>query len=101
METTAQSAFVVLLQFKYTEQHLRAEELTFENAATKEELTIRNAQFKWLKHGIDIHYVEILRNPMGAGAKMRGWIEKRGNLEKKYNDPDNNKLIWIDQLTIG
>ena len=74
----------------------------FGNAATNEELTVRNAQFKWLKHDIDIHYVEIVRNSIDDKANIREWIKERAYCEEIYNyNGDDNKMIWIDQLTIG
>ena len=100
LAATTQSAFVILLQLKYAERHLRADELTLENAATKEELTVRNANFAWLKQGYDIHYVEIMRNPIGA--EMREWIEKRTYYENDFNNKiEANKMIWIYEPTVG
>ena len=102
LSATTQAAFVIFLQFKHEEQHLRTDELTIGNAATNEELTVRNAQFKWLKHDIDIHYVEIVRNSIDDKANIREWIKQRAYCEEIYNyNGDDNKMIWIDQLTIG
>ena len=100
MTATTSSAFVIFLQFNLSEQHLRADESTIENATTKEQLTVRNGIFKWLWTGI--HYVEILRNPIGADAKMLEWIKERAYYEKKFNGHDEtNKVIWIYEPTIG
>jgi hypothetical protein len=68
-------------------------------------MTVRNASFRWLKHGVDIHYAEILRHPFGTDANMREWIEGRAYFEKKYNsNGEAERMILIGDcsgLTIG
>ena len=101
MLATTQSAFVCYLQF---DRHHRADEGTFENATTKEQLAIRNAQFK-RPDGIIIHYVEIVRHPAGAEAKMREWIKGWAYYEARdkeaARDGEASKVIWIYGPTIG
>ena len=103
LAATTSSAFVIFLEFDYSERHLRVGEFTFENAATKEELTVRDAIFKNPLNGADVHYVELLRHPIGADAIMREWIAKRAYYEKQYSShvDENNKEIWIYAPTIG
>jgi len=102
LTATTQSAFAIFLEFYQSERHLRTDEFNIENPATKEQLSIRNAIFK-KPNGDDIHYVEVLRHPMDADAKMQEWIEKRAFYKKNKFDShgEANKVIWIDDLTIG
>ena len=82
-----------------------AEEFEFkcENANTKEQLVARNEYYGkpvgWEK---DAHYVEILRHPLGAEAKMQDWLRERAYFEK-YGDERqviSTGLGW-PMLTIG
>ena len=103
LAATTQSAFVIFLQFFRLQSHLRADELTFENEATNEELTIRNAIYE-KPNGEIVHYVEVLRHPIGAEAKMRKWVKERAYFEQTYNSSneiDSNKDIRICKPTIG
>ena len=85
------------------EQRNRIAEFKLENAATKEELTVRTACFKrkWRDH----YYVEILRHSKGAGAKMQEWIERRAHYEKMFSNYEyeaEQQLISIaGSLIIG
>ena len=77
-----------------------------ENAATNEQLGVRNAILELPeteKHqGLDIHYVEIVRHPAGADAKIRDWIEKRAYFEKIYTENvEEEQQIMISWPTIG
>jgi len=111
MAAATSSKFVIFLHFYYGEQHIRVEEFNIDNAATNEQLTVRNAMFKM--HPVSsnsIHYVEILRHPKGADAKMRDWVKGRAYYEKKYKDGndieveadmDVGRHIWINNPSIG
>ena len=106
LAATVSATYVISLHFNPGEQHLhlRADEFKSENAATKEQLTARNASYKLPEHGRDTHYVEIVRNSIDDKAKIREWIKKRVNFDEMFNyDVDHNKVILIDQpeLTIG
>ena len=76
-------------------------EFILENTDTNEQLTVRNAIFEKPMNGDKIHYVQILRYPMGAEAKMWGWIEANGR--RLYQEADE-RVISIGgwpSLTIG
>ena len=98
LAATAPSTFAILIE---RHEHNRADEFTFYNAATKEEFSVRNAHFIKPRYVNIIYYVEIMRHPKGADAKMRDWIEKRA-----FCDDDREKQILIGMsswpsLTIG
>ena len=91
----------IFLSYQF-EQHNRTEEFSIENAATKEELAVRNAISEKPGHGGNIHYVEIMRYPTGADVNMREWIKVRANFEKNFNGRGKgNKAIWIWDPSIG
>ena len=96
---------MILLEFYFDKQHLRADEPPIQNAATKEQLSIRNAIFKKPGNEGEIQYVEIVRHPAGADVNMREWIKKRAYFVKKYKnhptDGDEDQVIWIFFPTIG
>ena len=108
MAATTSTTFVIFLQFDRGEQHIHMEEFNIENAATNEQLTVRNAIFGRPK-GRNIHYVKVLRHSTGEDAKCREWIEDRAYYEKKYGcdddivvEPNNEgKHIWIEHPSIG
>ena len=101
LATTAPSTFVILISQPF---HLpRVEEFNLENATTSEQLTLRNGHFKKAINGkILFNYVEIMRHPKGANAKMREWLMQRAYYEKKYNkDNKEMQVISIGWLNIG
>ena len=75
-----------------------------ENATTNEQLAIRHGYFDSQQHGT-IHFVEILRHPMGADANLREWLKKRDYYENRYNNAqhEEERKIQISgyELTIG
>ena len=95
MSATNSSAFVIFLEFYQSS----VEEITIENATTKEQLTIRNAIFKKPNED-EVHYAEILRHPTGANQE---WIGYRAYYERMYNDEgEDPQVICIEsELTIG
>ena len=111
MAATAPSTFVILIDNCITPwgQHPehRADEFNLDNATTNEQLTVRNGHFKKPKYGDILHYVEIMRHPKGANAKMRDWLKQRAYYEKKYqegNKDDEKQVISLNtwpRLTIG
>lgn len=98
MAATTSSTFVVFLEF-YGHAY-PTDKINLQNATTKEQLTIRDAMFKIPKQFERIRYVEILRHPIGAEAKLREWIEQRAYYEKIYQG-ETEKIIWIAWSTIG
>jgi len=105
LAATSPSIFVIFLESSQSEQHNRAEKLTIQNAATKEQLVVRNVCFNttW---GFDVIYVEIVRHPIGACAKIREWIKKRAYYEKFYGRSydETEQIISVERwepLSIG
>ena len=107
MDATAPSAaFVIFLELcgEWRQRDYRAEELTIQNAATKEQLVVRNASFI-TKYRIRVRYVEIQRYPVGAEANMREWIKNKKEYKSiQYHDEAvPEQMISIDgySLTVG
>ena len=85
--------------------------MSYVNAVTNEQLSIRNANFTHANaySNINIDYVDIVRHPMGEAGKMREWLKQRAYYERMYNrsyDNDNGTMqeISIDlptRLIIG
>ena len=80
------------------------EEPPLKNAATNEELTIRNAIFK-SQFG-PTHYVEVLRYPTGSNARMQEWVKQRAFFEQyekclKEDDDGAEQQITVYPPTIG
>ena len=62
-------------------------------------MTVRNAIFELPPDPDDntpryLRYVEVLRHPVGAGAKIWDWIKKRAYYQKKYKDDDADKEFY-------
>ena len=100
---TSPSTFIIYLQHALRQhQRLDAEERTLTNAATKEELTVRNAVFQ--AGALPYHYVEIMRHPIGAEANMREWVKERAYYEKTWNPTaygEEEQVIWINRPSVG
>ena len=113
LSATTCATFVIFIDSsQLLEQHNRVEEFTIENAITKEKLTVRNDQAEWPElhgYGSDLHYVKIMRNPMGADARMQEWIEERAYYQQEHNNQYYGTLTEQQQpmicvgpwLTIG
>ena len=103
MAATNSATFVIFLHYYYGHP-IHVEEFNIHNAATNEQLTVRDAIFEAPK-GPGIHYVEILRHRKGEDAKIREWIEERAYYEKKCGYDDGigiePKQIWIEHPSIG
>ena len=110
--TTTSSAFVVYLQvcymslnhllINYVPPHERPAEFTIQNAATKEQLTLRNAEIETKANdGIFYYYVEVLRHPIGAEAKMREWVKEWAYYELLWNQRGMKQVVRIFLPTIG
>ena len=93
LAATTQATFVIFIDPIPSSQQHHVDEFNYENATTKEQLTVRNAIFE-KPGGNVIHYVEILRHQMGANATMREWIKNRAHYEKLYKvDGDEAEQI--------
>ena len=109
MAATSSATFAIFLEFAYFDANKRAEEFTVQNTATNELLAVRNAVFQ--PYWRNIHYVEVVRHPIGAEANMRELVKEWAYYERKYTSNSNyynqvreeaEQVIFIaPKLTIG
>ena len=97
--------FAIFLEFTRDDRNERAEEFTVQNTATNEQLAIRNAILDKQYWG-RTEYMEVLRHPIGADAKIREWIEQRAFYTSKYKYSwqkldEAEQVISIASLIIG
>ena len=82
MAATTSATFVIFLEFSYADRDKRAEEITVQNAATVEQLAVRNG-ISNKPHSDPINYVEVLRHPT-ADANVRDWVNGWAYYGSKY-----------------
>ena len=82
--------FVIFLEFNRDDRNERAEEFAVQNAATNEQLTVRNAHF-YKSYWHNAHYVEVLRHPIGADTNMRELVKEWAYYENKYKFPNEDR----------
>jgi len=109
MAATSSATFAIFLELDRDDRNKRAEESTVQNTATNELLAVRNAVFQQNWH--NIHYVEVVRHPIGAEANMRELVKEWAYYERKYTSNSNyynqvreeaEQVIFIaPKLTIG
>ena len=99
LTATTSSTFVCFLEFH--PQRRRANEFNYENANTKEQLTVRNTVFNFKYYDLkELHFVQILRHPVGATAKMQEWIKQRAYWEKIDESHNHEDKVELDEAEL-